>query len=110
MAYSIAGDATSRIASELDVDVPVDLLSDRRRRHALECLRDRDAPLALADLARDVAARESNASPGDVSDDRAQGIRIDLYHVHLPKLDEAGLVAFDASERSVRPTERLTDR
>ena len=103
MAHSIAADATLQIATELE-DVSADLLADRRRRLVLGCVRDRDRPLALADLARDVAALEADTVPEDVSDDRAQGIRIDLYHVHLPKLDEAGLVAFDAGDRIVRPT------
>lgn len=109
--YTFADETTAPFATDLSLDdAPVDVLTDRRRRRVLACLRERDAPMALADLARDVAARASNASPADVSVDRARRVRIDLYHVHLPKLADAGLVAFDADERTVRPTELLATR
>jgi len=34
-----------------------------------------------------------------VDDDAAERIYIDLYHRHLPKLQEAGVVSFDAEAR-----------
>lgn len=37
-----------------------------------------------------------------VADDPQQRIAIELYHVHLPNLDEAGLVSFDPNSKEVR--------
>jgi hypothetical protein len=41
--------------------------------------------------------------------ERLRRIGIDPYHVHLPKLNDAGLVALDAAERTVRPAGTSTE-
>jgi|GEM_PF-3548467 len=74
-----------------------------RRLSALRCLVRADDGLHLADLARDVARREGTEREakerGPVDDDAAERIYVDLYHRHLPKLQEAGVVSFDAEAR-----------
>ncbi|WP_459194495.1 DUF7344 domain-containing protein [Halosimplex sp. J119] len=66
-------------------------VTDRERRAVIDALESHTNPVARATLARDVAASEASAD--DVRD-----VEIQLHHVHLPKLDEAGLVDYDPDE------------
>jgi DNA-binding transcriptional ArsR family regulator len=65
-------------------------LADKHRRLVLATLADHDGSMTTTDLAEEVAARDS-AIEGD-ADTRVQA---KLYHVHLPKLRQAGLVSYD---------------
>lgn len=92
------------------LDQLFDGLADRRRRYALAVLHEHDAPLALADLADEVATgwdgrRFADGSTGDV-----EQVYASLYHMHIPKLVEAGLVEYDASQDTVAATERVETR
>lgn len=78
----------------------------RYRRYLLRSLADRESSLSLADLAFDVAAREHEASVGDVSEDRVEAIRQELHHLHVPKLDELGFVDYDRERRVVTLAEQ----
>jgi len=81
------------------LDTAFDLLSAERRRRALYCLRERDGPVSVADLADAVADRET-ASPADPERHRERVV-ISLGQVHLPKLADADVVAYDPSDRRV---------
>lgn len=67
---------------------------------ALQCERRRIAVGVLAEtervdregLARRVAAREAGVDPPAVSERRVDDVRVSLHHVHLPILEEAGLI------------------
>ncbi|MDS0293053.1 DUF7344 domain-containing protein [Halogeometricum luteum] len=84
-------------ATDLSFDAAFDVLSNARRRYVVDCLRGRDSA-ALAALADDVAARERRAE--DDADPDAETVAVSLYHVHLPKLAEAGLVEYDSERRT----------
>ena len=71
-----------------------------QRRRILAVLRDANAPMGLADLALELARRDGESSEADVWT-RAEDYRIDLYHNHVPRLEAAGLVAYDDDRRSV---------
>lgn len=78
-------------------------LADPRRRCVVTTLSERNEPLSLTELAREVAARESN---GETTPDGVlQRIRIDLYHVHAPKLAAADLIEFDHATNTIAPAE-----
>lgn len=91
-------------------DATLEALADDRRRIAVDCLPAPGEPVALADLARDVAVRESDDSFDEISDERLASVERTLYHVHLPKLDDADLVAFDANARTVERAPAAADR
>jgi len=76
-------------------------LANERRRLALDCLPCGEAPTALADVARRIAVSEAEAPVDAVATDHVERVKRSLYHVHLPKLDDVGLVAFDPEERTV---------
>lgn len=78
-----------------------DLLGNERRRSCLQCLADVEGRITVQDLASRVAARVSDeeCSPDDIHD----SVYISLCQNHLPKLDDARVVDYDAAEKTVRP-------
>mgnify|MGYP000669336095 CR=1 FL=1 len=99
-------------ASRLPDAVVADLLEDERRERLLAVLVAAGEPLAVADLARRVGARERGSTPG-ADEATVDEIRRDLYRRHLPKLTATGVVAYDSQVDRVRLTTddpRLTER
>ncbi|WP_436343610.1 DUF7344 domain-containing protein [Natronorubrum sp. FCH18a] len=92
---------TGRTDDETDLDTLFDALSDSRHRTILTVLGNQYHPLSTETLARDVAAREAETSERDVSQERVERVLISLVHVHLPHLNDAGLVGYDAEMGSV---------
>ena len=84
----------TRNRSSAQLDVAFELLADARRRYAIYCLRTRDQPIGVADLAGDVAAELRDEPVDAVPDDAVEATYAALYHVHLPKLDDEGIVRF----------------
>ena len=79
------------------LDTAFELLARERRRKVLYCLRDSDGLLSLSELADRIAEREASKSAGDVY----QEITISLSQVHLPKLEDAGVIDYDHAERRI---------
>jgi len=94
----VKGDETG---SDEPTNALFDALAHRYRRFALAALSSRDEPMALADLAVDVAKRETGDTGEWVSKERAREIEISLYHVHVPKLEDVGLVEYDRDRNTV---------
>lgn len=95
ISHSEIADVLEDHSADLSADTVYELLSDRRRRYFLECLAEHGYSLTLADLADEVAAREHDAHIADVPEEEVLRIYLTLYHQHVPKLDEADVVAYD---------------
>lgn len=77
------------------------LVNDRRR-----AVVDRlDEGRSLRDLADDVARIETGGEDPDRK--TRQSVYITLHQCHLPKLDEYGIVEYDADRKRVEPTDGL---
>lgn len=86
-----------------DPDALFEILAHERRRHALRRLRTREGAVALADLADEVARLERDAESGvEVPRENVERIRADLYHRHVPKMADAGVVDYDRESDVVR--------
>lgn len=83
----------------------IEVLGDQRRRHAVACAIDRTQPVALADLAEAVAVREHQGSITAIPEEEVDAIHLSLYHTHIPKLAEIGLVDYDPGDDEVRIAE-----
>lgn len=79
---------------EVDTDTLHAILADRRRRYVLARLQEAVSPMHLGDLAEEMAAWERELDdveePGD-----PETIHQSLYHVHVAKMADAGLVDYD---------------
>ena len=87
--------APSRRTESIDTDRLFSALRNPRARRALAVLSEHEGPMAVADLAEEVAA---GARP--VFDDPAEtveGVSLDLHHGPVPKLADAGVVEYDRS-------------
>lgn len=95
---SVGGEATTE--NEEHVSRLFDSLSNQRRRYALYCLYRYETPMALADLTDEIIRMETDVPPTAVPEIRERAYT-HLYHRHLPKLAEVGLVSFDMNENLV---------
>lgn len=79
----------------------LEALADESRRHVLSSLCEADGPVSLTELAVDLADAERDPATVAADEDPVRRREIELYHRHVPKLDEAGLVDFDVDRRTV---------
>ena len=77
------------------------LLASERRCHILDILESDDQPVAIDDLAVAVATREEDIDPTDAQ--TLLWIKTNLHHVHLPKMDDYGVVEYDTKNLKVYP-------
>lgn len=69
-------------------------LSDTHRRYALHYLQNEEQA-SLTETAKHVAAWKHDCPPTEIQDDRIDDLEIQLYHNHLPMLEEMCLVEYD---------------
>lgn len=88
-------------------DQVFDVLSNRRRRHALHYLKQRGERTPIGELAENVAAWENDTSVAGVTSSERKRVYISLLQLHLPRMADAGLVDFDKSRGVVEPLPRM---
>jgi len=76
---------------------------DPRRRAVLAALQGEQTVVDRRELAEQVAAVENDAAPAAVEEDAVDDVLLTLHHVHLPKLDDAGYLTYDAEENEIEP-------
>jgi hypothetical protein len=93
-------DATGAVDSDLSVDPVLETLSHPYARYTLAYLSDKpDATLDT--LAEVIAGAEAGGTNAVATSEDLRRVRIRLYHVVLPKLDDVGYVDFDPGDRNV---------
>lgn len=80
-------------------------LANARRRALLARLDARQTPVSACELAREVAARETDTAVDDCPTEAVQRVYISLYHTQLPKLASAEVIDYepDATEVAEGP-------
>lgn len=104
------------------LDVIMRALAVPRRRHVLTVLSNEgrtDVPSLATAVARleardDAGGRGAgngrrSADGGQVTPEHREDVHVALHHVHVPKLDDAGLVDYDREARTVATTEWTVD-
>ena len=86
---------------DVDTDALFDVLSNPRRRFILTCLEEFSTPVPLRDVAHELATWERDAEITEISADDVTSIRVSLYHVHIPKMADVGLVEYDEERDAV---------
>jgi DNA-binding transcriptional ArsR family regulator len=92
---------------DLSLDTALGVLGAASRRRALRCLLDGSGVVAVAELVdRLHAESDARMEPNRGTDGLSRLDRhIGLVHVHLPLLEEAGVIEFDRRSRTVVATE-----
>lgn len=90
---------TRPVAETPSLDLVFDLLADQRRRYALYYLYDSTDGVATVDeIADHVVSLEDQCQV----DDPQSHVITALQHVHLPKLEDAGVLEHDTRSQTVR--------
>jgi len=85
-----------------------DILSNDRRRLAINCLQEADDErLPLRELSEQVAALETGEEPPPRN--KRQSAYVSLHQTHLPKLDRLNVVDYDAESKEVALTDRIQE-
>jgi hypothetical protein len=77
------------------------LLSAERRRELLELFDERSGHLELDSLATEIAERSDELDATDAA--AVERVAVSLHHVHLPKLNDAGVLEYDSRARRITP-------
>ncbi|RQG92865.1 hypothetical protein EA462_01175 [Natrarchaeobius halalkaliphilus] len=85
------------------VDASLELLANERRRLFLQVMRTYGEALTLPDAAEEVAVRETGTSVAELSPEHVANVYISLYHDHMPRLIDAGLLEYDQERDLVTP-------
>lgn len=93
----------------LTQDTVYDLLSNGRRRFVISRLRRAEGPVSVNELSEAVAAWENGIPEEELTDKQIKRVYVSLYQIHIPKLDEAGLVAYDKESGQVQLTEAVSE-
>jgi len=95
--------------SAISHDDCFDLLSNHRRRYVLHYLQGNGEEASLGELADTVAAWENDVEPGEVSYDERKRVYTSLQQVHLPRMDDLGVIEFDDRAGVVEPGPAAAD-
>lgn len=96
-------DRDDRDASTEALDDAFALLADQRRRLLLTVMRTYGEELTLPDAAEEVAVRETGRKVTNIPAERVREVYLSLYHDHLPRLVDAGLLEYDQERDLVAP-------
>lgn len=84
-------------------DAILSAVADEHRRAVIDALNSAsNSTLGYEALVDHVADRVSDEDAERESDEHRQRIRIQLHHAHLPKLDEVGVIDYEAETRHVQ--------
>lgn len=86
--------------SRLDNDEVFDALTHERRRYLLYALLE-DERWSLRDLAAKLAAWENGVQRTHVDRREVEKVYASLYHAHVPKLVDYGILDFERTEESI---------
>lgn len=98
-------ETTTESSSPLSMTMVFDVLSDQRRRHALHVLREHEPPITLSELADEVASKEMEGATTEVPAETLERVYLSLWHWHVPKLSDVGIVEHNREQGTVTLTE-----
>ena len=100
MSQAIQQQSDTEGPSEPDIsrDECFDLLSNHRRRYALRYLQQNGDSATIGELSDQIAAWENGIGTEEVSYDQRKRVYTSLQQVHLPRMDDAEVIAYDDRE------------
>ncbi|MFA9518308.1 hypothetical protein ACERIT_14020 [Halopenitus sp. H-Gu1] len=110
--FDISGDDDGDDETDptLSKDTVFGMLSNHRRRRVIEHLSEaEDGRMTIRDLSEVIAAEENDVSPAEVTYKQRKRVYTSLYQIHLPTLDDNGIVDYEKREGVVELTSTATD-
>lgn len=99
-----------QIIAEADqIDELFNCLGHARRRHLITVVAAESRSISVDSVIDEIAAIESNADIQSSSDDSVDSIAVSVVHCHLPKLQNAGIVAVDGETSTVTAGDQFDD-
>jgi len=89
------------------LDTVLDLGGDQHRRIVLAVLAHEQRSLTMHDLTKTIVKHNHHAPLREMPKESLSEVQISLHHVHLPKIDAAGLIEYDQDRGLVEPTEQF---
>ena len=86
-----------------------EVLQNKRRRYVIQYLRRHGGPVDLGELATYVASWEYDTARDDISKTQRKRVYTTLQQTHLPKMDKAGIVAYDSDDGIIETTPQTED-
>ena len=99
--YGDIPDFAASVDFDVDTDVLFDVLSNPRRRFVLARLDGDATPKPLRDIAYQLATWEYDAAITEIPASDVTSTYVSLYHVHIPKMADAGFVEYCAKRDAV---------
>ena len=103
------GSMSTESSQELSPDVVFEILSSRRRRMVLYLLRQRGDTATVNELAEEIASLENDVPVEELTSQQQKRVYVSLYQTHLPKLDQTGIIDYDADEGMVELTNKANE-
>lgn len=91
----------------LTADELFHILADDRRRATISLLATVEGSVELASLAERILDERGDGQSAE--EEQALRVYMSLYHSHIPKMEEAGLVSYSQHDDTVSPTDGLDD-
>jgi hypothetical protein len=85
-------------------DTILDLCRVQQRRIVLSVLADEHRPLTVRDLTHVITTHNHDAPLTEVPEKAVTQIQVSLHHIHLPKLEAAGVIEYDPKNQLVELT------
>ena len=93
--------------SPIAFDTVLDLCADAHRRIILAVLEAEGRPLTMDDLRGAILTHNHHTPATEASEKLLLDISSSLQHMHLPKLESAGVIDYDSEWQLVEPTEQF---
>ena len=93
-------DVTPPPTDVLELDYVYDALAHSRRRYLCYTLLE-DTRWTVDELARKIAAWEHDRPEDEITDRQQLRVYLSLYHGHIPKLVDMGVVSFDDTTETI---------
>ena len=101
--------ARSDHSEEVSRDDLFQVLSNSRRRYAVQLLEYEEDTIELGSMATQIAAWENGHEVAEVTGTERKRVYTSLQQQHLPKMDELGIVEFNKNRGTVEPAPALEE-
>lgn len=88
-------DETDIEGASIGFDQLFEILKNQRRRRVLQYLTEVNEEVTLAELAEEIAARETGKDVKQITSQERKRVYVGLYQCHLPKMEDYGAISYN---------------